>query len=163
MKKVYIALGTNIEPRKEYIDESLSLLGLHNQINIEKQSSIYETAPVGYLDQSHFLNLVINITTELSALELLDATQAIENKLGRERTIKNGPRTIDLDILVYNDEEIQTDRLTTPHPRMHNRAFVLIPLKEIAPELLITPFEMTVSELIKQLPANELEDVVKWE
>lgn len=96
-------------------------------------SSIYETAPVGYTDQADFLNVVISVATELDAHELLEACQGIEHELGRVRDIRWGPRTVDIDILLYNNDNIETESLIVPHPRMHERAFVLIPLLEIAP------------------------------
>lgn len=96
-------------------------------------SSIYETAPVGYIDQADFLNVVISVTTELDAHELLATCQRIEHELGRVRDIRWGPRTVDLDILLYNNDNIETESLIVPHSRMHERAFVLIPLLEIAP------------------------------
>src|SRR5699024_4742896 len=102
---------------------------------IVKESSIYETPPVGYTNQGHFLNMFIAVKTSLSAIKLLDVCQCIEQQLGRKREIRFGPRTIDLDILIYNEENIKTDRLIVPHPRMHERAFVLIPLVEIAQHL----------------------------
>lgn len=164
MNLSYIALGTNIEPREDYLKQALELLANHEDITIDKQSSIYETAPVGYLDQAHFLNMVIRIQTSLNPIQLLDACQEIERQLGRERTIHNGPRTIDLDILAYNKENIQTDRLTIPHPRMGDRAFVLVPLGEIAPDLSI-PFNngpSLVNDLLNDLPNEDKNDVLKW-
>jgi len=164
MNKSYMALGTNIEPRGDYLNQALGLLADHEDITIEKQSSIYETAPVGYVDQAHFLNMVISIKTTLTPIQLLDVCQGIEQQLGRERTILNGPRTIDLDILAYNQENIQTDRLTVPHPRMADRAFVLIPLGEIAPHLSIPVGEEThrIKGLINDLPSEDKSDVLKW-
>jgi len=88
--------------------------------------------------------------------------QSIEKGLGRKRSIKNGPRTIDLDILVYNQENRETRRLTLPHPRMHERAFVLVPLNEIAPNLVIAGKDLRVADYLKKLPANEKKDVCKW-
>lgn len=98
-------------------------------------SSVYETAPVGYTDQADFLNLVVKIEMDISAHELLEVCQKIEQGLGRERTIRWGPRTADLDILLYNNDNIAVEKLTVPHPRMQERAFVLIPLLEIEPSI----------------------------
>lgn len=162
MSKAYIALGTNIEPRTEYINQALALLSRHDRITMMEKSSIYETAPVGYVDQAHFLNLVIEVRTSLSPIEMLDVCQSIEQQLGRERTVVNGPRTIDLDILVYNEENIRTGRLVVPHPRMNERAFVLIPLEEIAPELSIPGLGKTVKELCSDLSKEDKLDVVRW-
>jgi 2-amino-4-hydroxy-6-hydroxymethyldihydropteridine diphosphokinase len=128
---VYISLGTNVGDRENYLKEAIESLKQHPSMQLESVSSIYETDPVGYIDQPNFLNLVVKIFTSLSPQELLEVTQTIENELGRKREIRWGPRTIDLDILLYNHENIETDQLRIPHPRMFERSFVLIPLKEI--------------------------------
>lgn len=162
MNQVYVALGTNIEPRNEFITDALKRIENHPSITITKQSSIYETAPVGYTDQADFFNMVIELNTELSSLELLDSFQDIENKLGRTREIRFGPRTIDLDILLYNQESSKMKRLIIPHPRMHERAFVLVPLHEIAPSLHIPQQNKSVKELIGVLPEADLQGIRKW-
>lgn len=162
MKKVYVALGTNIEPREEYLAEALKMLDNNGKISTLKKSSIYQTVPVGYTEQADFLNMVIEIKTSLSPEELLDFCQHIEGELGRKRNIRFGPRTIDLDILVYNQENSKTERLTIPHPRMHKRAFVLIPLHEIASDFQITDGSKTVSEYIKELSESDKKDVKRW-
>lgn len=158
----YIALGTNIEPREDYINKALMTLSKSDRINISNESSIYETTPVGLADQADFLNMVVEIHTSLSPVELLDVCQSIEKELGRKRTIRNGPRTIDLDILVYNQEYRETEHLTLPHPRMHKRAFVLVPLKEIAPNLTIAGQHAHVKDLLEDLSASEKKGVSKW-
>src|SRR5690606_40011733 len=109
MNKAFIALGTNIEPRKEYLDQAIQLLSKVEDVQIIKKSSIYQTPPVGYTNQADFLNMVLEISTRLSSEQLLDQCQEIENELGRKRTIRFGPRTIDLDILVFNEENIKTE------------------------------------------------------
>src|SRR5690625_1377286 len=162
MNQAFIALGTNIEPRKEHLEKALHLLAQDEGVKVGETSSIYQTAPVGYTEQADFLNLVIQIKTTHSSIHLLDACQKIEQQLGRNRGIRFGPRTIDLDILVYNQEDRKTDRLTIPHPRMHERAFVLIPLAEIAPSLMIPTINQQVSGLIRDLPSEAKKDVVKW-
>ncbi|HLR66638.1 2-amino-4-hydroxy-6-hydroxymethyldihydropteridine diphosphokinase [Virgibacillus alimentarius] len=162
MKKAFIALGTNIGPRFTYLNHAISALSEVEGIIILKKSSIYETAPVGYLDQRYFLNMVIQIETSLEAIELLNTCQTIEQQLGRKRTIRFGPRTIDLDILVYNQENIKTERLSVPHPRMHERAFVLVPLEEIAPSLNIPTYNKTAGDLIKDLSESAEKDVTTW-
>lgn len=164
MNKVYIALGTNIEPRFNHLQEALQRLQEHKKISILKQSSIYETAPVGYTNQADFLNMVIQAETDCTPIELLDYCQQIEKELGRKRTIRFGPRTIDLDILLYNQENIKMERLTIPHPRMHERAFVLVPLNEIAPNtvLPLTMENKRVVDAIKELSGNDLKDVEIW-
>ena|SRR5699024_1579977 len=158
----YIALGTNIEPREEYINKALRELAKVEGIKITKESTIFETTPVGMIDQNDFLNMVIEIDTSLAPIVLLEACQSIEQALGRKRTIKNGPRTIDLDILVYNHEYRESRRLTLPHPRMHERAFVLVPLNEIAPELVIGGKGSQVKDLLRNLPMSEKKGVCEW-
>jgi 2-amino-4-hydroxy-6-hydroxymethyldihydropteridine diphosphokinase len=162
MNKAFIALGTNIEPRKEYLDQAIQLLSKVEDVQIIKKSSIYQTPPVGYTDQADFLNMVLEISTRLSSEELLDQCQEIENELGRKRTIRFGPRTIDLDILVFNEENIKTERLTIPHPRMDSRAFVLVPLNELAPDVLISGIGKTVNQLLHGLPEQDKKDITKW-
>lgn len=159
MNNVYLALGTNIEPREKHLNQALRYLG-NNHIRILRRSSIYETAPVGFTDQADFLNMVIQMETDLSPLQLLDFCQNVEKELGRKRTFRFGPRTIDLDILLYNNENIDGERLIVPHPRMHERAFVLIPLHEIAPDCLISG--TSIEELLNKLPRSDIKDVVKW-
>lgn len=161
MNRAYLALGTNIEPRESFLRRALEFLR-KERIHIIKESSIYETAPVGYTEQADFLNMVVEVNTVHSSEELLNICQAIEKELGRERLIRFGPRTIDLDILVYNDENKKTERLTIPHPRMHERGFVLIPLHEIAPDLKLPLLDKTTGELLDGLPAKEKKDITIW-
>ncbi|PEL10038.1 2-amino-4-hydroxy-6-hydroxymethyldihydropteridine diphosphokinase [Bacillus sp. AFS017336] len=127
----YLSLGTNIGDREGFLTKAIKELVEHSDIQVEQISSIYETDPVGYVDQDPFLNLVIKISTNLTPLQLLDVTQGIENSLGRKRELRWGPRTIDLDILLFNHENIEVENLRIPHPRMFERSFVLIPLNEI--------------------------------
>ncbi|WP_164670645.1 2-amino-4-hydroxy-6-hydroxymethyldihydropteridine diphosphokinase [Virgibacillus doumboii] len=162
MKRAYVALGSNIEPREEYLADALQMLDSNDKIITVKKSSIYQTAPVGYTDQGDFLNMVVEIDTSLPSEELLDFCQYVERHLGRKRDIRFGPRTIDLDILVYNQENSKTERLTIPHPRMHKRAFVLIPLHEIVPDLQLTDSSKTVSNYIEELSESDKKDVKRW-
>lgn len=162
MNKVYIALGSNIAPRVDYLNRAIEAIGQVKQMSVVKQSSIYETEPVGYQDQAKFLNQVIEVQTTYSPMELLLACQSIEKKLGRERDVRCGPRTIDLDILLYNHEDIMTNQLIVPHPRMDSRAFVLVPLAELNPELVIPTTNQTVSEQLSLIANHEKRGVVKW-
>lgn len=163
MSHIYLALGSNIEPRETYLAKALDALNAYQQITIVKKSSVYKTAPVGYTDQADFLNMVVEVDTSLLPLALLDVCQAIEKQLGRKRDIRFGPRTIDLDILMYNQENRETERLTLPHPRMLERAFVLIPLGEIAPELIIPATgDKRVQDYIEALPERDIEGVRQW-
>lgn len=135
MNLSYLSLGSNMGNRFEMLRQAVAQLVEHPAITVTRISSLYETDPVGYTDQEPFLNMVVQLETELTAVALLDVCQAVEQNLNRKRLVRWGPRTIDLDILLYNQERIETDRLTVPHPRMDERAFVLIPLLEINPGL----------------------------
>ena len=126
---------------------ALSSLGDLPTIKVRQVSSLYETAAVGVTDQPDFLNAVAEIGTPLSAAALLDALLNLENLLGRKRTFRWGPRVIDLDLLLYGDEQIALPHLTVPHPRLRERAFVLIPLAEIAPQLTLPGDGQAVAEL----------------
>jgi len=132
---VYIALGSNLGNRQENIQSAIALIR-KNAVTVKKVSTVIETDPVGGPPQGKYLNAVIECQTSLTASQLLKTLQSIEQKLGRERTLKNGPRTIDLDILLYDNLKVSTDELTIPHPRMFKREFVMKPLKEIAPQIL---------------------------
>ncbi|HBR15455.1 MAG TPA: 2-amino-4-hydroxy-6-hydroxymethyldihydropteridine diphosphokinase [Candidatus Omnitrophica bacterium] len=134
MAIVYIGIGSNLGNRKGNIESAFALLE-ENGIHILKISSIIETDPVDGPTQEKFLNAVIKAGTHLSAQELLTQLKFIEKKLGRVPTVRNGPRTIDLDILLYDQVTLNTSQLTIPHPRMFLRDFVMNPLKEIAPEM----------------------------
>jgi 2-amino-4-hydroxy-6-hydroxymethyldihydropteridine diphosphokinase len=134
MITVYIALGTNIGEREANLRQALQMLP-ESGVQIRHISSIYETEPVDYLDQEWFLNAVLEAQTELDALDLLSALRVIEARMGSKKAFAKGPRKIDLDILLYGNETIDTPELQVPHPRMLERKFVLIPLAEIAPSL----------------------------
>lgn len=131
---VILALGSNIEPKEEYIRQAVRLLHNHPRITVRKTSSLYLTEPVGYKEQDWFLNAVVACETDLSPLELLQETQRIEVMLQRERKIHWGPRTIDIDIILYGKERINLPELIIPHPRAFERSFVLVPLAEVTEE-----------------------------
>ncbi|MFP3719752.1 2-amino-4-hydroxy-6-hydroxymethyldihydropteridine diphosphokinase [Niallia circulans] len=135
MNIVYLSLGSNIGNRLEYIHEAVQMLHNQEEIKVVNISSVYETDPVGYEEQALFLNIVIQVETSLNPFSLLEQCQKIESELGRKRIIRWGPRTIDLDILLYNQENIVSEKLIIPHPRIEERAFVLVPLIEIAPDI----------------------------
>lgn len=135
MNTAYLSIGSNMGDRESYLREAVQALAAMSGIFVRQVSSIYETVPVGYTDQADFLNIAVHLETTLSPEALLDACQEIEQTLGRERLIRWGPRTVDLDILLYNQDNIEMERLLIPHPRMKERAFVLIPLLEIAPNI----------------------------
>jgi 2-amino-4-hydroxy-6-hydroxymethyldihydropteridine diphosphokinase len=127
----YLSLGSNMGNRYDYLIKAIKRLTSNSEVELVNYSSIYETEPVGYADQDLFLNMVIEIKTTWTAIELLETCLRIELELGRKREIKWGPRTLDLDILLYNQENIESEKLLVPHPRMLERAFVMIPLIEI--------------------------------
>lgn len=148
----FLSLGANIGDRSGYFKAAIRHLSESYPIAIVDFSSIYETVPVGYEEQDLFLNMVLKIKTNLSPFELLDACMETEKILGRKREIRWGPRTIDLDILLYSDENILTERLIIPHPRLHERAFVVIPLLEICPSLTLPASTQPLGELAQELP-----------
>lgn len=127
----YIGLGTNIEDREHYLMEAIRMLDEHPAIRVSACSAIYETDPVGYLEQPPFLNMVIRAVTSLPPEALLAHMMKVEQALGRTREIRWGPRTIDLDLLLYGTFSMETPELTIPHPRMLERAFVMIPLLDV--------------------------------
>jgi 2-amino-4-hydroxy-6-hydroxymethyldihydropteridine diphosphokinase len=135
MSKVYLSLGANLGDKESNLEHALRLLS--GEVAILKKSSLYETEPVGFKDQPWFLNMVVEGDTDLSPEDLLSLTQSIEHEMKRVKTIVNGPRIIDIDILLYEDVAIETELLTIPHPRMLKRAFVMVPLYEISPELML--------------------------
>lgn len=149
MAKAYLGLGSNIGNKREYIDAALQLLREHKDIQVTDRSSYYETDPVGYLDQDSFLNIVAAIETSLEPMSLLFYCNEIEQKLKRKREIRWGPRTIDVDILLYENYTSQDEHLTIPHPRMCERSFVMIPLYEIAKDIRI--FGHSIGDIVEKL------------
>lgn len=135
MARAYLSLGSNLGDRKAMLDGALARLEASGRLTVLKRSSIYETEPIGVVDQPWFYNLVAEVDTPLSAEELLDLTKHVEQEMQRTREIRWGPRTIDIDLLLYDDLESTSEHLTVPHPEMTRRRFVLEPLCEIAPEL----------------------------
>lgn len=133
MTDVYLALGSNLGDRAAHLTRGLNRLEEVGEI--AALSGVYETEPVGYADQPAFLNMVALLRTDLEPVELMDRIHVIERAAGRERTFRNAPRTLDVDILLYGDRWIAEEGLTVPHPRMTQRPFVLVPLLELAPEL----------------------------
>lgn len=127
----YIGLGSNLGDRFRYLTAAIMQLHALGGVRVTRCSSVYETAPVGLKEQPPFLNMAIEVATSLPPLDLLEAMLAVERSLGRVRTVRWGPRTIDLDLLVYGDVRMRTERLELPHPRMLERAFVLVPLLEL--------------------------------
>ena len=146
MATAYLSLGSNLGHREANIASALKMLG--QEARILKVSSFYETEPVGYKDQPWFLNCACAIETELAPQALLKLAKTIERNLGRKRTLRFGPRLIDIDILFYDDLILDSPDLVIPHPRLAERAFVLVPLKEIAPNLVHPLLGVTIEELL---------------
>ena len=158
---VYLGLGSNMGNRQDNLGEALGFLS--QRLRVEKVSSVYDTEPVGNINQPRFLNLVCQVYTRLAPTELLTLAKGIENKLGRALSQSNAPRPIDIDILFYGDQVIETPELVIPHPRLAERAFVLVPLAEIAPDFRHPVIGKTVNELSQRL--TETQGVLKlnWE
>ena len=154
-ERVFIALGTNLGDRQANL--RLARSSLSPEIRIQACSSIYQTPPWGYEEQPEFLNQVLEVRTALEPLPLLDALKAFEAQMGRLKTFRYGPRLIDLDILFYGQRIIETERLTLPHPRLHERAFVLVPLHEIAPDFVHPVFDETITTLLDKVDTEGVE------
>jgi len=133
--KAYLSLGSNLGNRMAHLRGAIQFIENSKDVKIEKVSSVYETEPVGGVPQENFYNMVIEIETTLLPQELLNLVQSAETELKRQREVRWGPRTIDIDILLYGDMVVDEDNLKIPHPEMSDRAFVLVPLLEIAPDL----------------------------
>ena len=133
-QRAFIALGSNLAEPEVQVNQAFAALAQLPQSRLLAQSSLYRSAPVGYAEQADFINAVAHIETRLTAHDLLQSLLGIERTFGRVRDFRNAPRTLDLDLLLYADLMFHEPGLTLPHPRMHERAFVLLPLVEIAPE-----------------------------
>ncbi len=147
----YIGLGTNLGDRRGALEIALREMQQPPIICVERVSSVYETAPVGVTEQPDFLNAVARVRTTLPPRALLEALLDLENQMGRVRTLRWGPRVIDLDLLVYGDVQTSEPGLEVPHPRLRERAFVLGPLAEIAPELALPPEGKTAEKIFGEL------------
>lgn len=155
--KVYLSLGSNLGDRQENLRAAIARLEAEG-VRVLRQSSVYETEPRDVAEQRWFLNLVIEGETQLTPAELLRRIAAIEVALGRERTTPKGPRTVDIDMLLYGDAVISTPGLQIPHPRMAERRFVLEPLAELAPEL---PHPVTRRTVREMLPGVAVQRVIR--
>ncbi len=160
MHKAYLGLGSNIGDKKEYLTKAIILLEEHQSITLTLRSSLYETDPWGYTEQESFLNAVVEVSTKLSPIELLEYCQNIEQTLLRTREITWGPRTIDIDLLIYDSCTLATEKLTIPHPHITERAFVLAPLAEIAPKLSIR--EKEVAQWLEEIEKRGITSITPW-
>jgi 2-amino-4-hydroxy-6-hydroxymethyldihydropteridine diphosphokinase len=154
MTVVYLGLGSNIENKEEYIKKAVTLL--KDFCTIKKISPLYLTEPVGFQDQDWFLNSVVEIETDINPKTLLLKVKSIERKLGRKKTVKDGPRTIDIDILFYGDLVLQTKDLVIPHPLIQERLFVLQPMMDLNPYFVHPVLHKTIQELFDEQPWSEI-------
>lgn len=159
MTTAYLSIGSNIGERLKFIEQAVSFLGLCEEIEVVQTSALYETEPWGVKDQNWFLNVAVEINTTLSPQDLLVKCNQIESTLGRNRDVEKrwGERTVDIDIVFYGKQIINTDILVVPHTRMHERAFVLVPMLEIAPEFVHPIFNKSMVDLYESLV--DVEDV----
>ena len=154
MSVIYIALGTNLGNRHKNLRSAIESLA--PDVHVTRESTIYETPPWGFTEQPAFLNMVIEAETNLEPRALLLYLKKRENELGRVKNFRNGPRQIDLDILFYDKYMMDEENLIIPHPRLHERAFVLVPLVDIAPELEHPLLGKTVIELLQNVDTSEI-------
>ncbi len=149
MSTVFLSLGTNLGDREANLRNAITALA--PQVRGTRESPVYETAPWGFEDQPSFLNMVVEGETDLPPLELLKFLKTLETELGRTPTFRYGPRLIDLDILFYDDLILQTPELTIPHPKLHERTFVLMPLVDLAPDFVHPVLQRTIADLLSPL------------
>jgi len=159
--EIYLGLGSNMGNRQDNLDKALEFLS--QRLRVDKVSSVYDTEPVGNPNQPRFLNLVCQVYTTLAPAGLLTLAKGIESKLGRAFGKSNTPRPIDIDILFYGDQVIETPELVIPHPRLAERAFVLVPLAEIAPDLRHPVTGQTIKELLRGLTETQGVFKFNWE
>ena len=155
MAIVYIGLGSNLGDRLGFIQQAVQMLDFHDAIKVLETSSFYETEPYGVKEQEWFINAAVKVSTSLTPVEVLRVCQHIEEKLGRKREMKWGPRVIDLDILLYDEQIIADDILTIPHPATYDRACCIVPLLEIAEDLIHPILQKDMDEIYQNLEFPE--------
>ena len=154
--RAYVGLGSNLHDPRGQVRTAITALGAIDLTLVSACSSLYRSSPVGYAEQPDFINAVAQLDTELVPRCLLDRLLSIEQAHGRVRTIPNGPRVLDLDLLLFGAERVDEDGLSIPHPRMHERAFVLAPLLEIAPSIIV-PGHGSAADLLTRVGQNGIE------
>ena len=164
MFETFLSLGSNIGKRENNILQAIILLREISEIEIITGSSLYETEPLGFKEQEHFLNIVLKLNTRLSPFALIRKIENIEDKMGKTIKRRWGPRIIDIDILYYDNKIVKEKKLTIPHPRIHERIFVLIPMMEIAGDFLCPLTSLKITDIMDNCKGSE--SVVKlksWE
>ena len=151
-ESAFVGVGSNVGDRIGHCRSAIERIRQIEGCQVKRISSFYETDPIGYEDQNRFVNAVLELASVLSPLDLLDELLSIEKDMGRKRIIRWGPRIIDLDLLLFGETVMSHPRLTLPHPRMHERGFVLLPLEEIAPHAVHPVLERSVRDLLSSLP-----------
>ena len=155
MYTYYISVGSNIGNRRQFIDDAYHALSIHPEVHSITSSTIIETEPWGYTEQDVFLNAVWRVSSSLEPHDLLDVLQSLECEAQRKRDIHWGPRTLDLDLLFYDDQILGTKRLIVPHPEIEKRSFVLVPMAQIAPWLRHPVSKSTIKQLLEELNAEQ--------
>lgn len=149
MSGIFLALGSNVGNRKKNIEEAILRIG--KEVSVIKVASIYETSPVGFKDQNNFLNTVVQVKTDKDPVGLLLYIKEIEEQIGRIKRFRNGPREIDIDLILFEDIVLNSDSLNLPHPRLHLRDFVLLPLNEISSKIVHPVLGKSIKELVEEV------------